>query len=226
MELNAEPLSNFLGKYLGITQEIVVQWMIILVTLVGCMLLTRNLKRIPNKRQSVLEIFVETINKLVIDNMGEGYKSFIPYIGSLVIFLLGMNVTGLIGVHPPTKDLNVTLGLAVTSFAVIQAYTIKKHGILGYFKGYITPVGILLPINIMERIMLPVSLSLRLFGNIFAGVMIMELIYGALFKTPLGIGQIGIPIPLHFYFDVFDASIQMLIFVMLTMINIKIISEH
>ena len=73
--------------------------------------------------------------------------------------------------------------------------------------------------------MLPISLSLRLFGNIFAATMIMELLYEALNGISF-IATIGIPIPFHLYFDIFDGTIQMIIFVMLTMINIKITSEH
>jgi len=134
-------------------------------------------------------------------------------------------MVGLFGIKPPTSDFSVSLGIALTTFFVIQGHTIKKLGLWGYFKGYASPVPLLLPINIMERIMLPISLSLRLFGNIFAATMIMELLYGAL--TGLNfIAAIGLPIPFHFYFDIFDGTIQMIIFVMLTMINIKITAEH
>lgn len=73
--------------------------------------------------------------------------------------------------------------------------------------------------------MLPISLSLRLFGNMFAATIIMELVYSSLSKITW-VAQLGIPIPLHMYFDLFDGTIQMVIFVMLTMINIVIISEH
>ena len=83
----------------------------------------------------------------------------------------------------------------------------------------------MLPLNIIERIMLPVSLSLRLFGNILAASFIVELVYESLDKIAW-IAQIGLPIPLHAYFYVFDGTIQMVIFVMLTMINIKVVAEH
>jgi F-type H+-transporting ATPase subunit a len=183
------------------------------------------LKKIPDKKQSALEILIETINGLVKDNMGEAFKGFVPYIGTLVIYLLVMNLTPLIAVEAPTKDYSVALGMAVITFFVIQGYTIKKVGLLHYFTGFAKPFPVLLPMNVIERVMLPVSLSLRLFGNITAGTFIMGLAYTALSKlTP--IAQLGIPVPLHFYFDLFDGAVQMLIFTMLTMINIKIISEH
>lgn len=226
MEHEVNQLNNFLAKYIGITENIVIQWVIILVIAIAVIVLTKNLKKIPDKKQSIVEIFVDVINNLVISNMGEKCKGFVPYIGTLVLFLLFMNLVGLIGIEPPTKDFNIVLGIALITFLVIQVYAIKKQGIKGYFIGYAKPIIPLLPINVMERIMLPISLSLRLFGNITAAAVIMELIYDALGKTPLGIAQLGIPIPFHFYFDVFDGAIQMIIFVMLTMINIKVTAEH
>lgn len=188
--------------------------------------LTRTLKKVPSKKQSAIEILIEFINNIVEDTMGPGTKSFVPYIGALAIFLLFMNLTGLVGIEPPTKEYSVTIALAAVTFLVVQGYAIKKHGIKNYFKGFAQPIPVLLPINILERIMLPISLSLRLFGNIMAGVIILELVYEGLHKYFFGLAQIGLPVPVHIYFDLFDGAIQMIIFVMLTMINIKVISEH
>lgn len=209
------------GYSIEITLSIVIQWIVIVLVGILACLSTRNLKKIPNKKQSSLEIFVEGINKLIEENMGDDCKKFVPYIGTLIIFLLILNLVGLTGFEPPTEDFSVTLGIAAISFLVIQATAIKKQGILHYFIGYAKPIPFLLPINIMERVMLPISLSLRLFGNMTAGGVIIGLVY-----TALGNVAVGIPVPLHFYFDVFDGAIQMVIFVMLTMINIKVISEH
>ena len=136
-----------------------------------------------------------------------------------------MNLLGLIGIAPTTKNYSVALTLGLISFFVIQGYAINKVGIGHYFLGYGEPMLFMLPLNIIERIMLPVSLSLRLFGNILAASFIVELVYESLDKIAW-IAQIGLPIPLHAYFDVFDGTIQMVIFVMLTMINIKVVSEH
>lgn len=216
---------NLLGTEIRISESIVVQWGIILLLAIISIILTSNLKRIPNKVQVVLEMFYETVEKVVTENMGEKFKSFIPFIGTLALYLVFMNITALIGVPAPTEDLSVTIGMAAVSFLVIQGYAIKKVGISGYFKGLFHPLAIIFPLNIIERIMLPVSLSLRLFGNIAAGAVIMKIVYDNLGNvTP--ILNIGIPIPFHFYFDLFDGVIQMIIFLMLTMINIKIVSEH
>ena len=117
------------------------------------------------------------------------------------------------------------MALALITFVVVQWFAISKIGIGHYFKGFVEPYAFILPINLMERVMLPVSLSFRLFGNITAGVVISNLAYSGLASLN-GFAQLLIPIPLHFYFDLFDGLIQMVIFVMLTMINIKVIAEH
>ncbi|SHH50766.1 F0F1 ATP synthase subunit A [Clostridium grantii] len=219
------PVFTLFNGKLGFTEGIIVQWAIIILFFIFSKIFVRNLKENPDKRQSVLEIIVEYINNLVKDNMGEKRKGFAPFIGALAAFILLMNLSGMVGIAPPTRDLSITLSLGAVVFIVIQAYTIKEHGIKEYFVGYTKPVAVILPINIMERIMLPISLSLRLFGNIAAATIIIELIYDSLGNIGW-IAQIGIPIPFHFYFDIFDGAIQMLIFIMLTMINIKIIAEH
>lgn len=208
-----------------VSLSLFIQWIIIFSTLILSMLYSRQVKMIPGRVQGVVEMGIDFLNGIVEDNMGEGKKKFVPYIGALGIYLFLLNMVGLFGIKPPTADYSVALGIGLTTFFIVQAYTIKKLGLVGYFKGYASPVAILLPINIMERIMLPISLSLRLFGNIFAATMIMELLYEALNGINF-VAAIGIPIPFHLYFDVFDGTIQMIIFVMLTMINIKITSEH
>ena len=213
---------NLFGFHINITEGIIVQWVIILFVALFFGLLTRNLKKVPDKKQTVLEMFVGTVKNLVKENMGEVYVGFfVPYIGTLIVFLLLMNLSGLVGAEPPTSDISVAAGMGLSTFIIIQAYAIKKLGVAHYFLGYTKPLPVLLPINIMERIMLPVSLTLRLFGNILAGAVIISMVYG-------GLKYFGvlIPIPLHLYFDLFDGSIQMVIFIMLTMINLKVIVEH
>ena len=216
---------NLFGYEYQVTSALFIQWVVIAIALVLSILYSRKVKRVPGKIQSVVEMGIEFLSNVVKENMGPESRAFIPYIGSLGIYLFLLNMVGLFGIKPPTSDYSVTLGIALTTFFVVQGYTIKKLGLWGYFKGYASPVPLLLPINIMERFMLPISLSLRLFGNIFAATMIMELLYGALTGINF-IAAIGLPIPFHFYFDIFDGTIQMIIFVMLTMINIKITAEH
>ncbi|MGL4730196.1 MAG: F0F1 ATP synthase subunit A [Clostridium sp.] len=221
------PIVTFklLGFPVDITKVMVTQWVIIIIALILGVAYKFSMKKFPGKVQATVETAVIKVNHIVLENMGKGKEGFIPYIFALAIYVFSLNMVGLFGIKPPTSEISVTLGLASITFFVIQWYAIKKNGLGGYFKGYARPIPFLLPINIIERVMLPISLSLRLFGNIFAGTVIVELIYGALGKINF-FATIGLPIPAHFYFDVFDAGIQTIIFVMLTMINIKITAEH
>lgn len=213
------------GITIDITSSVIIQWCVILILGIGAFLLTRNLKLKPNKTQSALEKLYQGIRDLQVGIMGEEYESFLPYIGTLMIYLLVLNLTGLLGVVPPTADLSVTVSLAFTSFLVVNLNAIKKHGIAAYGRGFMHPYAFMLPINIMERFVLLISLSLRLFGNMMAAVVLVELVYHALGSIGM-LAQFGSPIIVHAYFDLFDGALQMIVFSMLTMINIKVIAEH
>lgn len=225
------PIYSFnLGNFtINITRDIVVQWVVILVIGITAYLLTRNLKRIPDKKQIVLESIYKSVENLVKSNMGEEFISYIPYVGTLAVYLLSLNLIGLIGIEPPTQNLSVTLALGITSFFVINGTAIKKNGIGGYAKGlrgefpWLSPL--MLPLNVLERITLPISLALRLFGNMLAATLLIGMVYDALSSINF-FAQLGIPIIAHAYFDVFDGTIQMLVFTMLTIVYIKIISDE
>lgn len=225
-----EPLKPIWSFNLGffnidIAPEIVIQWGIILLVAVLAILSTRNLKLRPGKKQTVVEALYTTSKKLVIENMGESFIRMIPFIGSLFVFLFFMNFIGLIGLPIPTKNFSVVVGLSLITFFMVQYCSISRYGLLKYFKGYTYPLAAITPINILERVMLPVSLSLRLFGNVLAATVLVDLSYQALGSIGF-IAKLGIPIPLHMYFDIFDGGIQTIIFIMLTMINIRITAEH
>jgi len=221
------PIFSFkIGSFsLIVGKAIIWQWVVILILGIAAVLLTRNLKRNPNKKQVVLETLYTTVEDLVKSNMGESYISYIPYIGTLMVYLLVMNLLGLVGIEPPTANLSVTTGLAISTFIVINATAIKRNGVLKFIKGFAQPYAAMLPINIMERVIVPLSLALRLFGNMVAAALLVELLYHGLGQITF-IAGIGLPIIAHGYFDLFDGVIQMIVFSMLTMINIKLTSEH
>lgn len=223
----ATPIFSFdIGGFpIDITDTVLVQWVVILILGIASYLLTRNLKRVPGKRQVVLESIYTYVHDLVTQNIGESFVGYIPYVGTLVIYLLALNLIGVIGIEPPTRDLSVTLGLAMSSFLVINGTAIKRNGLWGYTRGLGEPYLLMLPLNIMERVMLPISLALRLFGNMMAATMLIEIVYDKLGGITW-LAQIGFPIVAHGYFDLFDGTIQMLVFTMLTIINIKMTAEH
>lgn len=227
MEVSEALYTFYIGGFpLELKPEALIQ--LVVVAIIGLIAFwsTKDLKRKPEgKKQIVVEYIYTTIQSLVDSNMGEEYRSVIPFIGTIAAFILPMNLLGLVGIEPTTKQYSVALGLGLISFFVIQGYAIKKRGVKEYFIGYGHPMVFMLPLNVIERVMLPVSLSLRLFGNVLAASFIVELVYDGLSKIAW-IAQIGLPVPLHAYFDIFDGSIQMVIFVMLTMINIKVVAEH
>lgn len=226
-----EQFSPLFSIHLGslkipITSSVVVQWVIILILAILAKVFTRNMKKLPDKKQNVIEIIVEAVQNLIKDNMGKEYISFVPYVGTLAIYILVLNIAPvIIGVRAPTEDLSVTFGLALITFVLVQFNAIKKTGLKSYFTAYAKPNVVLMPLNLVERIVLPVSLSLRLFGNLTAGAVIIGMVYKGLGNIAW-FSQLLIPIPLHAFFDLFDGSIQMLVFVMLTIMNIKVIAEH
>jgi F-type H+-transporting ATPase subunit a len=206
----------------AVTMSIIMQWAIMAVIIVSVLLLTRNLSKIPSKRQTVIEMIVNLFNGLIGQNLGNDYKKrFVPFVGTLGIFIACMNLTGLIGFAPSTRDLNVTATLALIAAFVMNANSVSKNGLGGYFHGYIKPYAFMLPMNIIEKFTIPLSLALRLFINMLVGVIFMELTYMA-----LGYFAFVIPIPLHFFFDLFVALIQTYVFVMLTIVFTKTSAEE
>ena len=176
----------------------------------------------PKGLQNVLEIFVETIDNLVESIMGKNGRTFRNWICAIFMFILFCNISGLFGLRPPTADYGVTLPLGLITFFLIQINGLrakKMQHVTNLFK----PNPILFPINLIGEVAVPLSLSLRLFGNIMSGTILMGLIYGLLPKAL----TIGIPSVIHVYCDIFSGAIQTYVFCMLTMvyINDKIADE-
>lgn len=176
----------------------------------------------PTKKPSgllhLMEIFVEAVTSLVDQTMGVARRGFVPYMGTILLFLIFANLLGLLGLTPPTSDYNVTCTLALMTFVQIHFFSIKSNGFGNYLKGYFEPMPVLFPINLMGEIATPISLSFRLFGNILSGMIIMELVHSALSKISLAL--VPLSAVLHAYFDVFSGLLQAFIFTMLTMVYI------
>lgn len=224
MHINAEPVFEFelFNHTMEVTKSITIQWVVMAIIIVLVLLVTRKLDKVPTKRQTVVEMLVSLFNGLVGSNMGQEYKkAFVPYIGTLGIFMFMLNSSGLVGVAPSTKDINVTLTFAMISFFVINGNVVAKHGVGGYLLSYFRPYPLMLPMNIIEKVTVPLSLCLRLFINMLVGTILMELIY-------MGMGHLAfiVPVPLHFFFDLFVAVIQTFVFMMLTMVYTKMGAEH
>ena len=145
---------------------------------------------------------------LTILSIGKENKGYIPYLMTVALYLAISNVIGLLGFKPPTKDMNVTIALAVMSMFVIEWSGIHRNGLVHWCKHFAKPVPIVAPIMILEIVIRPLSLCMRLFGNMLGGFVVMELIKEV---VPL-----IVPIPFSFYFDIFDGLLQAYVFVFLT----------
>ena len=168
---------------------------------------------IPTGFQNAVEFIVETLQGFVNSSMGRHGKKYMNYVGTLFFFVFLSNISGLFGLRPPTADYGTTFSLALITFVMIQ-YNNIKYNKIGAFTGLFQPLWFLFPINLIGEIATPVSMSLRLFGNVMAGTVMMALYYGLL---PV-FAKLGIPAALHIYFDLFSGAIQAYVFCMLTMV--------
>lgn len=214
-ELNCE--TAFTIPVLGgikISESVVVTWIIMAVLVALAILLTRNLK-VENvgKRQMVLETAIGGLQNMLGGIIGEKGMKYVPYLATIIIYIGVSNMIGLFGFKPPTKDLNVTAGLAIMSILLIEGAGFNKKGAKNWFKHFIEPIPIIMPINILELAIRPLSLCMRLFGNVLGAFVVMELL-----KVMV---PAIIPIPFSLYFDIFDGLIQAYVFVFLTSLFIK-----
>lgn len=192
-----------------IAESVVVTWIIMAALTLLSIILVRNLKvENPGKRQMALEMVIGGIYNFFKGLVGEEGKRYIPYLFSVTIYLCVANLIGIIGFKPPTKDLNVTAALAIMSIVLVEYSGFHKKGLKGFIKSFAEPMALITPMNILELFIRPLSLCMRLFGNILGAFVIMELI--KMLAAPI------IPIPFTCYFDIFDGLLQAYVFVFLT----------
>ena len=207
-ELNCETVFTLpvLG---GISESVVVTCIIMGVLVLASILLVRNLKvENPGKVQLALESAISWASDFFEGIIGKENRRYIPYLITVLLFLGVSNTIALLGFKPPTKDLNVTAALAIMSMCLIEFSGIRKNGLKHWVKHFASPVPVVAPIMILEVVIRPLSLCMRLFGNMLAGFVVMELL-----KTLV---PLLIPIPVSFYFDIFDGLLQAYVFVFLT----------
>jgi F-type H+-transporting ATPase subunit a len=227
---------SLFGYEVQVSESIIVMWIVMAILIIAAFVLTRNLKAVPEGKQSVAEVFVEFINNFAKNNIGHHYKLFAPYLGTVLLFLAISNIisifnifpsteqlhelTGLaffeklpsINVRPPTKDINISGTLAIITILIVLVSGIRIKGIKGWLKTFAEPMPVMIPFKILDFFVRPTSLCFRLFGNIFGGFIIMELAYAAM--------ALAFPAALSIYFDIFDGGLQAYIFVFLTSLYI------
>ena len=217
-------------------------YVIILITIllaIGIVLLSKKFQKTDPLKKPVGILVpvlwaVDIVHRNVVNNVGEKTADILtPYILVLWVYIFFANTISLFGLSSPTANLSVTLLLAFLTWLLIQITELKYQGIKGYLHGFLEPIAVMLPMNIVGKFSTMVSMSVRLFGNILCGGIMMQLVYSATGALSNKIGELlgakgGVfnfmaPIIaplLHAYFDLFAGFIQTLVFVTLTMVLI------
>lgn len=197
-----------------VKESVVVSWIIMAVILLICFILSRNLKiEHISRRQAIAELVVTKLDSLVESMIGEEGRRYVPYLVTVLIYIGFSNISGLFGFKSPTKDLNVTVALSAMSIILIEFAGIYQHGFRKWLHKFTEPVWIVTPINILEVFTRPLSLCMRLFGNVIGAFVIMELLKMLV--------PVILPTVFSLYFDIFDGLLQAYVFVFLTSLYIK-----
>lgn len=197
-----------------VMETVVVMWIIMAVMILGGFLLTRNFTVTScSKRQLIVEAGYEWLEKFFRGIVGEKGMAYVPYLIILIIYIVIANLFGIFGFKPPTKDIQMPAVMAVFSIVLVQAAGIRSKGVKGWLKSFTHPIALVTPINILEIGIKPLSLCMRLFGNVLGAFVIMKLI-----ETVV---PVVIPPVFSLYFDLFDGAIQAYVFTFLTALYIQ-----
>lgn len=204
--------------------ELITMWILMAVLVILSIVGTRNMQRIPKGLQNLLEYGVSALENFFADLMGvKRARKYLPFLMTFFLFILISNYSGLLpmaghlpGLKPPTSNVNVTGTLAVIVALSLFYFGIKEKG-MGYFKHFVSPVPVLLPINILETFTRPLSLALRLFGNIYGEEMVVAVL--------LGLMPILLPLPIQVLGVLFGA-VQAFVFTLLAAIYIEEATAH
>ncbi len=211
-----------LGGILDITGEVVAMWIILAVITVICLIVKFNLREKPGKFQNIIETGVEYLDNFFGDLLGEKSRQYFTFLGSLFIFIIFANYSGLIPgvgmteyVKAPTASLSVTAGLGVLTFIFLQGAGLKC-GVKHYFTRFIKPIFIMLPLLVLDEIIKPASLALRLFGNVFGEEMVTHQLYEIF---PIGVPVVMMVLSLLF------CALQAMVYTMLVSIYLDEATE-
>ncbi|MEK6679013.1 MAG: F0F1 ATP synthase subunit A [Nitrospirota bacterium] len=210
----------------GIPEYIVYTWVIMGILFATAFAASRGIKPLPAGIQNFFEMVVDGIMKFMEDIIGHHSRQYLPLIGMLAFFILISNLIGLVpGFMSPTSNINTTAACAIIVFFATHYYGVKAHGI-SYIKHFFGPIRslpalplmiLMLILEIIGHVARVLSLSLRLFGNIFGEDLILLIL---VFLVP-----ILMPLPIMFI-AIFTSVVQTFVFVLLTMIYIKLATEE
>jgi len=200
---------------LEISETLLATWLVMLILILLAVIVRvfviPKFKTVPKGLQNILEMFVEFCEKFTNSQLGKRGGAFAVYVFTVALMIVATSMIELLGFRPPAADINFTLALALMSFVLINAFGIYYTGFFGRLKWFVKPKPFMLPINMVTHAVIPISLSFRLFGNMFAGMIVMDLLYSVIYLA------IGIPAVLALYFNLFHVAIQTYIFLVLTL---------
>lgn len=193
-----------LGKIsIPISESTAVSWVVMAVLIVLCIILGSNLKvNNISKRQAAAEFIVTKLEGIIHNIVGENAHEYTPYLFSVLLFLGLSNIMGAFGFKPPTKSLIVTAGLALMSIVIVQIAFIRAKSAKKWLRSFVNPI------HILDLITRPLSLCMRLFGNVLGAFVVMELLNHTT--------KVLVPAVAGLYFDFFDGILQAYVFVYLT----------
>lgn len=217
-----------------ITEAQINSWLI-MITITGVALyLTHGIRAgVETKRQTVAEWAVEKVEGLVRGNMDPVFhESYGPFIAAILALSALSSLMAMLGLFPPTADVNVVAGWSILVFILITKNKLKT-GLGAYLKGYLSPIFIMLPMNIIGEFATPISMAMRHYGNVISGTVISTLVAAGLtvvsnavlgwlpgFLGEIPLLRVGLPAVLSVYFDIFSSCMQAFIFAILTILNI------
>ncbi len=172
-----------------------------------------NSSKLPSKVQLIFEMIYKFFDDLVGETMGDHRRNFTKFFITIFLFIWMCNWTALLpipGISEPTRNLNVPLGLGFMSIGLVHFMSLRKKGFANYIKGFCEPIFVMAPLNIVGEVSKVISISFRLFGNIFGGAII-TLVVSNLTKFVI------VPVGLNMFFTMFAGTIQAFVFTMLSL---------
>ena len=187
-----------LGHFAHEAAHVIHSWLVMIILIVGAALLVKGIQMVPRKGQNVIEVVIQSLENFMVEITGPEGKTFFPYIATIFFYILISNLIGLIpGFVSPTANVNTTLSLALCTFVLTHAIGIKYHG-AKYIKHFLGPMLILAPlmlvIEVIGHLARVMSLTMRLFGNIFGKEKLLGILFGlaGLYLAPLPVLFLGI----------------------------------
>jgi F-type H+-transporting ATPase subunit a len=213
--MQESPITSTVVLHLGpvpITRPVVTTWLIIVVLSVLSGLMTRRLQLVPSRRQAVVEAVVATMRDQIRDVIRKDPGPYLPLLGTLFIFLLVANLSGLApGMEAPTSKIETPAALALIVFFSVHYFGVRSRGLRGYLVSFAEPRLIMLPLNVLSEITRTFSLMVRLFGNIMSGEFAIGLV--------VALAGLFVPIPLM-VIEILVGLVQAYIFAVLATVFI------